>query len=95
MNNSNTYTGSSPVLITKNKCMKKQITWVIEYEIYRFRRNGTLKVDYYKIGWQPQENQRGYNAAMVKAWFQRNNPDTKVISVVVEKHEPDAYKITT
>ena len=65
--------------------MKKQIIWIIEYEVYRSRRNGTLKADYYKIGWEPQENQRGYNAAMVKAWFQRNNPDTKVISVQVIK----------
>jgi hypothetical protein len=73
--------------------MKKTIIWVVEYEVLRHRKNGRLDVDYYKINIEPQVNQRGYNAAMVRAWYQRNNPDVKVIKVTVEKHEPGGHNI--
>lgn len=71
--------------------MKKHIIWVVVYDRNLYNGENKWESTRFEKKVEPQVNQRGYNAEMAKAWYQRNNPDVKVIRVTVEKHEPGTY----
>ena len=65
--------------------MKKQIVWVVVCQVSTLISKNYWEVTRFEKRIEPQTNQRGYNAEMAEAWFQRNNPGVKVIKVTVEK----------